>query len=338
MAFGIGTALSVAGFASNLFKGHKAEGRASAATAQQMELLEKQIEVESEKWDIYKDSFLKTDQALSQMARELVPYQQEATQTALESVVEDRGFYEENIQPILEEMRGLADPNYEYARGRAAAAADQATDRQIDTTTRQLERYGVDPSSGAWQGAVSRAGAGQRAAMVNEAGERERQASFTRLGQVHAAGAGLGARSPGNLTQYGTTVGLTPNFMAAAGTANAAAGNAWQQAQGYGQAAGASLGSLPRDPFSFSDGGSQPPKKGYKCGGLVKKGKKGYANGGLVTGPGTGKSDSIPARVDGQEEVALSNGEYVIDADMVDNIVRQWLQGNSAGLQHKEMM
>ena len=33
------------------------------------------------------------------------------------------------------------------------------------------------------------------------------------------------------------------------------------------------------------------------------------AEGGLVTGPGTGKSDSIPAR--------LSNGEFVINADMV---------------------
>lgn len=37
----------------------------------------------------------------------------------------------------------------------------------------------------------------------------------------------------------------------------------------------------------------------------------------MVRGPGTGTSDSIPAMIDGQQPAALSNGEYVIPADIV---------------------
>jgi hypothetical protein len=51
---------------------------------------------------------------------------------------------------------------------------------------------------------------------------------------------------------------------------------------------------------------------------------KGMAAGGIATtqgayvkGPGDGMSDSIPARIDGQEEAALATGEFVIPADVV---------------------
>ena len=38
----------------------------------------------------------------------------------------------------------------------------------------------------------------------------------------------------------------------------------------------------------------------------------------LIRGPGTGTSDSIPANIDGREEVRLSDGEYVIPRNAVD--------------------
>jgi hypothetical protein len=47
---------------------------------------------------------------------------------------------------------------------------------------------------------------------------------------------------------------------------------------------------------------------------------EGMAYGGMVSGPGTGTSDSIPAVIDGQEQVMLSNGEYVIPADAVNSL------------------
>ena len=47
---------------------------------------------------------------------------------------------------------------------------------------------------------------------------------------------------------------------------------------------------------------------------------EGMSYGGMVSGPGTGTSDSIPAVIDGQEQVMLSNGEYVIPADAVNSL------------------
>jgi hypothetical protein len=54
-------------------------------------------------------------------------------------------------------------------------------------------------------------------------------------------------------------------------------------------------------------------------------GTMGYAAGGAVdtagsqiTGPGTGKSDSIPAVIDGQKPSALSNGEFHIPRNIVE--------------------
>ena len=44
------------------------------------------------------------------------------------------------------------------------------------------------------------------------------------------------------------------------------------------------------------------------------------AHEGTVTGPGTGVSDDIPANIDGQEEVRLSDGEFVVPADVVSSL------------------
>lgn len=60
---------------------------------------------------------------------------------------------------------------------------------------------------------------------------------------------------------------------------------------------------------------------------------KGYADGGAipvagreVRGPGTGRSDSIPAVIDGTRPAALSNGEFVFPADVVQSLGTQRLQ------------
>ena len=42
--------------------------------------------------------------------------------------------------------------------------------------------------------------------------------------------------------------------------------------------------------------------------------------GGAVRGPGDGLSDSVPANIDGQEPVALSDGEVVVPADVVSGL------------------
>jgi hypothetical protein len=63
-----------------------------------------------------------------------------------------------------------------------------------------------------------------------------------------------------------------------------------------------------------ADGQVQQPQGGYQ-------GFQQYARGGgvagLLRGPGNGQSDSIPANIEGGPQAALSDGEYVVPADVV---------------------
>ncbi len=54
-------------------------------------------------------------------------------------------------------------------------------------------------------------------------------------------------------------------------------------------------------------------------------GDGGYADGGVIRGPGTGRSDSIPAVIDGQAPARVSNGEYLITANVAKKIGRSRL-------------
>lgn len=45
-----------------------------------------------------------------------------------------------------------------------------------------------------------------------------------------------------------------------------------------------------------------------------------YADGGMVRGPGTGRSDSVPATIDGEQPARVSNGEIIIPAQLVRKI------------------
>jgi hypothetical protein len=59
----------------------------------------------------------------------------------------------------------------------------------------------------------------------------------------------------------------------------------------------------------------------------------GFARGGQITGPGTGTSDSILARVQGGPMIAVSNGEYIIPADKVRevgvSVLDRWISGRA---------
>jgi hypothetical protein len=59
----------------------------------------------------------------------------------------------------------------------------------------------------------------------------------------------------------------------------------------------------------------------------------------VVQGPGTGTSDSIPAQVDGQHAAALSNGEFVMNAEVPKLSGDEILAAiNNAGLQKRQQM
>jgi hypothetical protein len=62
-----------------------------------------------------------------------------------------------------------------------------------------------------------------------------------------------------------------------------------------------------------SQGNSSPSQpEGYKKGGMPS-----YSGGGKIVGPGTGTSDSIPAVTSGKRQIKISNGEYIIPAEVV---------------------
>ena len=48
--------------------------------------------------------------------------------------------------------------------------------------------------------------------------------------------------------------------------------------------------------------------------------RKGYANGGFLQGPGDGMSDSLPAMIGNNQPAALSEGEFVVPADVVSHL------------------
>ena len=66
--------------------------------------------------------------------------------------------------------------------------------------------------------------------------------------------------------------------------------------------------------FSWLTGGGENPY--YAEGGAVK----GYAQGGMLEGPGDGMSDSLAAQIDGSQPAALSQGEFVVPADVVSHL------------------
>ena len=45
-----------------------------------------------------------------------------------------------------------------------------------------------------------------------------------------------------------------------------------------------------------------------------------YATGGMLEGPGDGMSDSLAAKIDGSQPAALSQGEFVVPADVVSHL------------------
>jgi hypothetical protein len=124
--------------------------------------------------------------------------------------------------------------------------------------------------------------------------------------------------------------------------------NAWNQENQNNMAAMQGVGSL------VGSLGGAAILKGLRTGGVIKNNRayglssmpyvsrnasirkrytKGYAAGGMINGPGTSTSDSIPAEIEGQEPVALSNGEAVLNAEAVQLVGEPFIHNiNAAGL------
>lgn len=170
------------------------------------------------------------------------------------------------------------------------------------------------------------------------------------LGQYRADAAGMNAG-------YGTAIqGNTAAGNLLLGQYNSQL-NAWGQAQnasalgsaGLGQFAGTML-TQTQKPWFFAQGGLVR-RKNYAEGGEVIDGVAtrmddpmvvpgaSVGDGGPVVGPGTPRSDSVPASTQGGQPLKLSNEEFVLNADAVELVGVDALEAvNQAGLQRRAVL
>jgi hypothetical protein len=221
----------------------------------------------------------------------------------------------------------------EKMAGRAGADVEQAFDAARGQTRRELGRYGINPASSSAlraagtlgdEEALAKAGAMNNSRLQSKAMGMAMMADAANMGRNLAgqsnSAAALALQAGG--AGQGNIMGQTQNAVASRGLGN----------QNFSNAIGAntSAGNLYNSDFNtrVQSYGTQSAAYGDKmgavssiAGGILGKfadgGQPGddlpsvamRRSGGVVRGPGTGISDSIPAK--------LSDGEFVIPADVV---------------------
>lgn len=195
---------------------------------------------------------------------------------------------------------------------RAAADVDSGFAKTREVGERQMARYGLNPASPAAIAARGNTNIEQskaRALGMNTARLTADDINFNRKATAVGMGKGLPAVASASLSGaaagFGRMADQYANDMAGTGRFVGGISNK------FGNWAGDKISNW----WSNRNGGNNDMAAGLAAGASGGF----YADGGLVEGPGNGTSDSVPATVDGQEPARLSNGEYVIPA----NVVRQ---------------
>lgn len=245
----------------------------------------------------------------------------------------------------------------ERAAARAAEDVASAFDRSAEVRRRAALRFGgVDPTSGKFQG-LERENATARA--TSEAGARfqARRSEEDRARAVLNNASDVANRSIDQSTRF-DSLGVAAESRAGQIFAGQV-GDARSEAAGSAELVGDIAGRIPFDEIFSSgnqtdetgsgvsgtdDGFVGPPeekpanKQGFKKGGKIRGFRAGGVipsdgrRGGKLRGPGTGRSDSINATVDGSgQTVRLSAGEFIIPAHVVrkkgDQFFNQLIRG-----------
>lgn len=315
--------------------------------------LEKQAATGDRLADFVMRSYEDNQPMIAQLQRlnaDVIRQQLSMSRTAEERGNESYDFYRNVGRPVVEQTLRESQnwdsaANIEAARGRAVADAQAGVENAQRQDTRNMQRMGITPNSGR-MAALNNQMALQKATLVsgagNAAGENRRlqgvqmrqQASNLaqgfpaqsmgqagQAGQFGSSAAGLGGSSLGYQMQ---NQGAAVQGMNAVGNmyGNTANGynnmynsqvNAWGQQQQSAANSAAGWGSLVGMGLSmFADGG----KVGAGTAGHTGKNLGG--EGGKISGPGTGTSDQVTAvNRDNGQPIRLSNGEYIVPADVV---------------------
>ena len=276
-----------------------------------------------EMWDTGQQEWGKLQEWSQQYMGKAMPAMEESFDWARQQ----RERFDEYVQP---QMQSLFNEAEKYAskgeedRQRAAAVQDvaSASEAQRAAQQRKLESYGIDPSETRYQALDKQAGVAQAAASAlaaNQAGERTKQigrdlrGQAINVGQNYLTDANQNTQIAGNLGQgaIGTAAGAT----ATGANVQNSAGQYWGMAQNQmGDAAGIVDTAYGRELDYAADQRAasaqdfnQMMAVGEMAGGMMPMG--GMAEGGVINAPG-GPTDDAGA-------VAISDGEYVIPADVV---------------------
>ena len=283
--------------------------------------------------------------------------------------------YRDLFAPVEERM--VKDANefdsperQERMAGQAGADVTRGFQGAFEQNQRQMERMGINPNSGRFQGlnnetsiaqAKDTAGAMNKArrdtelqgmAMRQNAVQTGRGLPTTGIAAdsaaLNAGNSGVGNINAGNAA-HNAGLGAAQGWFGGATAGNNSAGNlmlglnqaglqSWDARQGqlagYGQLLGAGAGAAA---MFLKDGGmirgntAYSRKPGRYSGALGALKRRGYAAGGLIQGPGTGTSDSIPATIEGQEPIQVSNGEAVLNEAAVQLVGEDFIHRINAG-------
>lgn len=271
---------------------------------------------------------------------ELTQKQIAAGDKASERADEAYDFYQTKGRPMVEKMLDDAqnwdsEGNLGKVAGDAKNDIDQQFDVQQQNQNRMLQSLGINPNSGKFAELNAQMSAGRAlgtaGAMNTAVGQRKMEAVNLRGNATNVA-QGMPAQVMGFAGGAGTSYG------GAAGTGNANIGMVRQGQQQVvgGMNAGAGIyGSVAggyNDMYRTQMNGyaAQQDAEARSAAGLgslagtamsvlkLADGGKVGEDGGAVRGPGTGTSDEVPAvNKDNGGNILLSNGEYVISADVV---------------------
>jgi hypothetical protein len=235
---------------------------------------------------------------------------------------QDWDHFKQTYRPVADAIVDDANQEPDYARYERDATVAAAQAGRDDNAA--IVRSGVNPASGRFADATIRS-AGNKAA--SEGGGQamgrlraDQVSTGKKLNAINmgrpdpsSAIAGLGVVSKSG-SEYGKYSGAIGN------TAARSMGNA-----GFG--IGQTIGNY-RPSTNENGPNSTPPNESpNEAVNYNAYDDAGYADGGIIDGPGTGRSDSIPAVIDGKAPARVSDGEYHIAANVVARIGKARLDG-----------
>jgi hypothetical protein len=304
----------------------------------------KQADIGQDMVDFLKQSWASNQprlEAQDALNQKVTDQQMRLSQSAEDRANDAYSFYKDQGRPVIQQTLNEAkdwdsQDNIDKVRGQASADVQSSMDKQQQAQTRTLTRLGINPNSSKFAALNQQMGnqtALAQASGMNQAGEQRKVQAVQMRQQAGNLASGMPAQSMGFSGQAGA-MGSSAAGVGAAGIAtNMAAQNQYTSgmagaSQQFG-AASSNLNNLYSNQLSAANMNMQQEQSSMSgLGALAGMGMmmmadgggvpNGGGHGGRIRGPGNGISDDVPAVNDNTgQRIQLSNGEYIIPADVV---------------------